>query len=478
MNKNFAAESAVLAGLCQHGVELYYDIDYLQSDAFYEVNNQRLFKCLEKIFKDSSDVDLSSILSVAQDMGFYEEISSDDEVGNLRFLFNNGISKENARANASKIAKLMYSNRAMTVANVIERELGEISGDESIQDILNIIELPLLDFTSDIYNTSDNKPMRPADTIDEYLAEKEANPVDMLGLSTGWKNYDEAIGGGLRRKCVDLIGARMKVGKSFTGDGVCINVSSRDIPTLIVDSEMDREEHDNRMLAALSGVDIKKIETGKYIENEDETRRVREGVKKFKKMNYKFVNVSGMEFASILRIMRNFVYQDVGFDGSGRTNDCLIIYDYFKVTNPSEVTESKREHQLLAYQMMELHNFVVKHDIPMLSFVQLNRDGITSESTDAVAGSDGILRTCTSFTILKIKSEQEVSQDGPEKGNRKMVPIVARKGPGLEFGDYINYVYNFPNGSDIKELETRNFYLNNERGFDSNDTSRPDISNC
>ena len=40
--------------------------------------------------------------------------------------------------------------------------------------------------------------------------------------------------------------------------------------------------------------------------------------------------------------------------------------------------------------------------------------------------------------LKKKKSDEEVAEDGPEAGNRKLVPIVARHGPGLDDGDYIN----------------------------------------
>lgn len=473
--KNPAAERSVLAGLCQYGIEFFYEIDYLEPEAFYEINNQRLFKCFDRIFKESSKIDLSAILSTATEMGFYEEIANDSEIGYIRSLFNMGINKENAEINASKIAKLMYANRASVVAKSIENRLSQLSGEESIHDIISILETPVLDFSAEIYNTSDNTPVRPADTIEEKLAERESNPVDILGISTGCKNYDKAIGGGLRRKAVDLIGARMKVGKSFTGDSICINIASRGIPVLVVDSEMDQDEHDNRMLAALSGVELDKIETGKYINNTQETKKVREGVEKFKKMNYKFVNTTGLKFGAVLGIIRNFIYRDVGFDENGKTKDCVIIYDYFKITNATEITDAMREHQLMSYQMMELYNFAVKFDVPILSFVQLNRDGITSENTDAVAGSDGVLRTCTSFSILKEKSEEEIAQDGENRGNRKIVPIIARYGAGLEPGDYINYKYNFKYGATVEELETRNYYLRTEEGFELDDTAESDI---
>ena len=104
----------------------------------------------------------------------------------------------------------------------------------------------------------------------------------------------------------------------------------------------------------------------------------------------------------------------------------------------SSITNNIQEYQALGFQITSLHNLCVKLDIPCLSFVQLNRDGITKESTDAVSGSDRLIWLCTSFTIFKAKSIEEVAEDGPNAGNRKLVPIVSRHGAGLDDGDYIN----------------------------------------
>ena len=104
----------------------------------------------------------------------------------------------------------------------------------------------------------------------------------------------------------------------------------------------------------------------------------------------------------------------------------------------SSITNNHQEYQALGFQITSLHNLSVKYDFPCLSFVQLNRDGITRETTDTVSGSDRLIWLCTSFSIFKIKSPEELAEDGPNAGNRKLVPVVCRHGPGMEDGNYIN----------------------------------------
>ena len=66
---------------------------------------------------------------------------------------------------------------------------------------------------------------------------------------------------------------------------------------------------------------------------------------------------------------------------------------------------------------------------------------------------------CTSFTIFKIKSPEEVAEDGPNAGNRKLVPIVSRHGAGMDDSDYINMVMDGAHAK-LTELRTRNEFKN------------------
>jgi len=93
---------------------------------------------------------------------------------------------------------------------------------------------------------------------------------------------------------------------------------------------------------------------------------------------------------------------------------------------------------VLGFMMTSLHNFAMRYQVPIVAFVQLNRDGITKESTDSASGSDRIIWLCSNFTIFKRKSDEEIAEDGAEVGNRKLVPVISRHGGGLDDNDYIN----------------------------------------
>jgi hypothetical protein len=226
---------------------------------------------------------------------------------------------------------------------------------------------------------------------------------------------------------------------------------------------MSKEDHLNRLIANISGVPINEIATGKFTDDSLKYDKVKEAVSKLESVPYSYISVAGKPFEQILNLIRRWVMQEVKTDESGKTNECLIIYDYLKLMSSSSITNNIQEYQALGFQITSLHNLCVKLDIPCLSFVQLNRDGITKESTDAVSGSDRLIWLCTSFSIFKAKSPEEVAEDGPNAGNRKLVPIVSRHGAGMDDGDYINMQMQGAHAKLI-ELPTRNEMKNTPAG--------------
>ena len=136
--------------------------------------------------------------------------------------------------------------------------------------------------------------------------------------------------------------------------------------------------------------------------------------------------------------MRRWIVKEVGLNDDGTAKDCVIIYDYLKLMDSSGISQDMKEYQVLGFMMTALHNFAIQYKVPILSFIQLNRDGITKESTDTASGSDRIIWLCSNFTIFKRKSDEEIAEDGQDAGNRKLVPLISRHGGGLDDNDYIN----------------------------------------
>ena len=459
---DIGSERAVLAGLIQHGIDGYITIsDLVSHETFVNTNNQILYKCIKHCIDSDVKIDISTIISAAQQLDVIDYINTDQELKYIKSLQEFPIQKENILKFAVQIKKFEFARKIQKLTDKIHHEVGEINGSERIDEIIGILENPVTDFLREDEGTEN--PEKIGDGVQDYIDFLAENQCDIIGIPTGFSRYDEAIGGGLRRKCVDLVSARPKVGKSVFADNVALNVSSTGIPVLVLDTEMSKEDHLNRLVANISGVPINEVATGKFADDSDKNQKVQEAVEKLSNIPYSYVSVAGKPFEQILNVIKRWIVQEVKTDETGKTNDCVIIYDYLKLMSSESINNNLQEYQALGFQITSLHNLCVKLDIPCLSFVQLNRDGITKESTDAVSGSDRLIWLCTSFSIFKLKSPEEIAEDGPNSGNRKLVPIVSRHGAGMDDGDYINMNMM---GAQAKliELQTRNQFKNNPVG--------------
>lgn len=479
---DYAAERAVLCGIAQYGLDCLLEIDFVESDYFHDTINQAIFSCLKDVAMSGAKIELSSILSKANELGLYHLLSNSEEIGFIRSLFNFPTDKDNTVLFAAKLAKLKLARDLRKTLQLCDEKVSSTTGEESISDLLSKVEGPILDIIFKTYRTDQNKPVILGDNIDEYIEHLINNPVECVGISTPFAEFNRSIGGGLRRGGVALIGARAKVGKSLFADATAIHVAGKlGIPVLMLDTEMGEKDHYNRILANLSNVPLERVSTGKFSESIIETEKIKKAAQQIKHIPYHYLSIAGESFESILSSMRKWVYQHVGFDDNGKTKDCLIIYDYLKLMSSDSIADME-EYQALGFLITQLHNFCVKFDVPCLSFVQLNRDGVTKESSDVVSGSDRLVWLCTSFAIFKVKSEEEQAEDrgnGLKKPyNRKLVPILSRHGGCLDDGDYINIMME-GQVARLTEGPTRNELANGvqpEDGFEHENESVPDLS--
>jgi replicative DNA helicase len=441
-----AAERAVLAGICRFGAGAYFDVADLINDGSFTIDsNSVIYSCSKQALEadDTRKLDVPTILSTANELGFQSFFSTRQELDHLGAILKFPVAISNVRKFGAKIRKLQIARMMHDQLEETRDAYTRIKGDESISHILGLAEEAIFNFT-ELLSSTDDSPKKLFVDLEAYLEEKAKNPVDQIGISTGWNKFDFAIGGGLRKGTVNIIGARSKVGKSLIGLNMGVDIAKRGIPVLFVDTEMTEEDQKHRGTAMISyetqgKSTINDVETGQFASTDYRKEKLLEIAREHKDTPFYHINIGGKAFEEQLSIMRRWIAREVGVNDQGKANDCVIVYDYLKLMDSAEMQKSDlKEFQLLGFMMTALHNFAVRYNLPILGFIQLNRDGITKESTDAASGSDRIIWLCSNFSIYKEKSDEEIAKDGEQHGNRKMVPIIARHGQGLKSGDYIN----------------------------------------
>jgi len=436
-----AAERAVLAGICSYGENAYLDIaDIIQESTFTVDSNGVIFRCLKRLCENEHrpTIDIASIYSAAQELGVSHLLAKKDEAQHLKAILDFPVSLDNVRKFAAKIRKLEIARLLRKQLETAADKILEINGSESITSILGIAEDTIFNFSS-LLNDTDNNPVHVAKDIDNYIKDLVENPIDQIGIPTGFPVYDQSIGGGFRKGTVNVIAARPKTGKTLLADNIGFHIANKlKIPVLNMDTEMNVKDHINRILAMMTETEISTIETGKFASSPDQKNKLSNASNELKETPLFYKTIAGKAFEEQLALMRRWLVKEVGLNEDGTAKQCLVVYDYIKLMDSAGISQDMKEYQILGFMMTALHNFAVRYQIPILAFVQLNRDGITKESTDTASGSDRIIWLCSNFSIFKRKSDEEIAEDGPSNGNRKLLPLVSRHGGGLDDNDYIN----------------------------------------
>jgi replicative DNA helicase len=451
--EDLGAERAVLAGTIHSG-ENYLDISYfIRSSTFTDDVNQILWATIKSLRDEDFNVviDFPLLVSRMNQLGFDHVIANPNEMEYIKKVLSFSVEPTNVRRLAGAIRKLEIARLLDNQLEEIQERVREIKGNETTDYIISLAENKIIDFTDLLIGKDEQGIIHVSDGADDYfkyICDPE-NERDVIGIPTGYPIFDSIIEG-LQRKTVNTIAARAGVGKSMLADNIAIHVTGTvQVPVLYMDTEMDIKGHWHRMWANLSGVPSRDIGKGHFARNELHRRNVENAVNKLNKWPYFYVNISGKSFEEILAYMRRWIRREVGQDENGNTKDCVIIYDYLKMTDSQGLSSEMKEWQIMGFRMTSLHNFAVRFDVPILTFVQLNRDGIEKESADVISQSDRIVWLTSSLSIYKPKSVTEMAETS-EYGNRKLIILKNRYGPQTEHEDYINMISQ-PHIASIKE---------------------------
>jgi replicative DNA helicase len=433
-------ERAVLSGIA-HNQDTFLDVESILSpNTFVDDINQVVFKAVKEIRANNDAVmDKTLLLNTINQLG-YREISVDPENREyISRILELTVQPANVRKFAATIRKYEIARLLDNQLEDAQQTIRNIKGNERVDEIIAIAENKIFDFSSLLAdNDKSSSYIHISDGALEYYEHLVSNPRDLLGISSGYPNYDIALGGGLQRKNVNIIAARTGVGKSMMADNMSLHIAGvLKIPVLYLDTEMDEEGHWFRLWANISGVEMNDIKTGKCGKNEYKDRKVRKAIEYVNQVPYYYQNISGKPFEEILAFVRRWLVKEVGVDANGKMKDCVIFHDYLKLMSNDNISDSMKEYQVLGFQMTGMHNFTVRHDIPISSFIQLNKDGITKEGLEGISQSDRISWLASSVAIYKVKSELEMAKTARE-GNRKLIVVKSRHGSGHEYNQYIN----------------------------------------
>lgn len=433
-------EMQLLGTIFKNGQDAYIDSSaILDSNDFTSSINRVIYTSMKYLADDPnfSGYNIENIKLQADKLGFkdtFKDKKSCEYLENLEFV---NLNKDDISLFSYHVKKLSHVRQMHDRYIKAISYLENINGEEKLSDIIKCTEENVLDYTNNIH---ENKLESLSENIEQYIQQSMDNPIiQEVGVPTGFPIYDDLIGN-IRKAGVNIIASRSGKGKSFLALNIARNIALSGKRVLYLDTEMNLQSQQLRLLCIDSLCPLSKFETGEFKEYKELRDAVAESGKRLKDIPFDYQSVAGMSHVEILSIARRWLVKNVKVNNQGQYNDCIILYDYFKLMSSDQIKNNLAEFQILGFIITDTHNFAQKYNVPVLAFAQQNRDGINNTDSGTLALSDRLLWLTSSLSFLIDKTNADIEMGSTFSfGNKKLLINKARNSSSMETeGDYIN----------------------------------------
>ena len=435
---NFELEKQLLAGLLKEPESLAEISNFISISDFYSKQSSlhsAVFRIIQQAIDAGDEIDEIIVAQRVNDLGlsFEDNLKPSDYIKSLSLR---KVPEGNILKTAKELKKYSIRREILESSQEIAKKMKNISPESSYREIIELAD-NVYNSRINLYEIGNDTPENIYEEMEALVEERGNNPVTEFGMMGPHEKINDIYGSLLRAGNITVVVARSGVGKTQ----FCMDYSTKvslkyDVPVLHFDNgEMSKEELIMRQCAALSGVPMHLLESGKWRKaGQDIVDKVRSVWPKIDKLKFYYYNVGGMDVDSMVNTLKRFYYSKVG-----RGNQMVFSFDYIKTT--SESSGNKSEWQVVGEMVDKFKKCVQKeilHDgnpmIPMITSVQSNRYGITNnrnsqnvvDDESIVSLSDRITQFCSHMFILRSKTGDEVESEGERFGTHKLINVKAR----------------------------------------------------
>lgn len=219
-----------------------------------------------------------------------------------------------------------------------------------------------------------------------------------------------------------IFAAEAKQGKSMMLLNCSVDLLRQDLAVLYLDSELNTRMFTARVLAHLSGVEYKRLTSGRYTEEEAERIDAARAWLKTRKFTHVYIPMFDQQtiYTTIKKVSHT-----QGLD--------VLIVDYFKSLSDGDAFNSYQE-------LGRLTDFIKNQIAGEMNIAALGAAQLTA--TGKVADSAKIGRNASTIAIITDKTPDEIAEDGAECGNKKLRVILNRNGMQMSQDEYIDLQFN------------------------------------
>jgi len=416
-------DERALLSYCFKNMDSFYDlVSKMEAVDFLHSDHSTLFTLLGALTQqDVRSFDLPMVINTAQQM-----FGGLDSIGGIEYVQSINEMRVDHKNYDIYLQNVLESSTKYKLYYTIHDDLKKIGQNAkdglTAEDLIGSIERKILDLSTE--SKSIREPRNLADGLRELIEERMHNPVQQMGLPTGYPILDKQIDG-LVPATLNIISARPKMGKSTFLSNIAAYVSyiaDPIISVLYVDTEMPFDQWRDRIVASLTDIPERAIKHGGY--NQDDYQKIQTAINIVEKGKLYHEFMPGYTVDKLTALYKKYkLKHDIG----------LMIFDYIKEPDSSSIERNRKEYQVLGDVTTKLKDLAGSLNIPCLTAVQINREG-------AVADSDRIIRYADTIMQWMYKTEEEQEAKGDAGGQYKLVVRETRRG-GMTPNEGIGYLF-------------------------------------
>lgn len=219
-----------------------------------------------------------------------------------------------------------------------------------------------------------------------------------------------------------LFGAGPKEGKSMMLLNCAVDLLSKDLSVLYIDSELNSRMFTCRLISHLTRIEYNRVKSGSY--TDEEGGRIQNAISWIKSKRFVHIYMPMFDSRNIYTTVKKLKHT-MGLD--------VLIVDYFKGKGDDDAFATYQE--LGRFVDMVKNQICGAMDIAGLGAAQ-------ATATGKLADSSKIARNASTIAIIQSKSSDEIEQAGVECGNKKLRIVYNRNGEQMMPDEYIDLKFN------------------------------------
>ena len=350
------AEQAILGSMLTDKDAVIAAIEVLKEDSFYREDNKLIFNAITNLYSRNEPIDIITVKAELVELGALER------VGGLEYLVELP-ERVPTTANVERYIKIVDEKAMLRRLITSANELISLGYDESenVDNIMDMAEKKIFDLASK-KNTAGYAVMK--DILVESFAELERlynQKGNVTGISTGFYDLDN-VTAGLHNSDLIIVAARPAMGKSAFAINLAANAAVQsNVPAVIFNLEMSKEQIGNRILCSEALVDSNKIRTGQ-IEDED-WMKLAQTLGRISDAPIYIDDTPGISVMEIRAKCRKLKLEK---------NIGLIVIDYLQLISGSGKKNTSREQEISEISR-SLKILAKELNVPVIALSQLSR---------------------------------------------------------------------------------------------------------